>query len=204
MASSRPPADTAVQRARSPYRRHALAALALCALTLLAYSNSFAGGLVLDNKVLLLDPRIREATPQNIALIFQHSYSMADWRSGSVSSAHDAFLSVQLRNSRRCRPAFRISRVKSSAASGQRFACLCAGASLGAPLLAFRFHRCAMGRAPGCHRIRDEYCWPSRSVGRHGRALRILDVLAEQRSQRMGSRDVARGAGCRHDHRCFL
>ena len=70
----RPPAETAIQRARSPFNRHALAALALCALTLLAYSNSFEGGLVLDNKVLLLDPRIREDTPQNIALIFQHTY----------------------------------------------------------------------------------------------------------------------------------
>ena len=70
----RPPADPVIQHAPSPYTRHALAALALCALTLLAYSNSFVGGLVLDNKVLLLDPRIREATPENIALIFQHSY----------------------------------------------------------------------------------------------------------------------------------
>ncbi len=70
----RPPADKALQRAPSQYPRHLLAALALCALTLLAYSNSFQGGLVLDNKVLLLDPRIREATPQNIALIFQHTY----------------------------------------------------------------------------------------------------------------------------------
>jgi protein O-mannosyl-transferase len=70
----RPPADKVIQRPPSEYRRHALAALALCALTLLAYSNSFEGGLVLDNKVLLLDPRIREATPQNIALIFQHTY----------------------------------------------------------------------------------------------------------------------------------
>ncbi len=59
---------------RQIFTRHQAAALALCALTLLAYSNSFGGGLVLDNKVLLLDPRIREATPQNIALIFQHTY----------------------------------------------------------------------------------------------------------------------------------
>ena len=70
----RPPAEKAVARPPSEYRRHLLAALALCVLTLLAYSNSFGGGLVLDNKVLLLDPRIREATPENIALIFQHSY----------------------------------------------------------------------------------------------------------------------------------
>jgi len=70
----RPLADQVSQRPPSEYKRHALAALALCVLTLLAYSNSFAGGLVLDNKVLLLDPRIREVTPQNIDLIFQHTY----------------------------------------------------------------------------------------------------------------------------------
>ena len=70
----RPPADEVIQRPPSENKRHILAALALCVLTLLAYSNSFTGGLVLDNKVLLLDPRIREATPQNIALIFQHTY----------------------------------------------------------------------------------------------------------------------------------
>jgi Flp pilus assembly protein TadD len=70
----RPPAERAPQRGPNPYTRHALAALALCALTVLAYSNSFGGALVLDNKVLLLDPRIREATPQNIALISEHSY----------------------------------------------------------------------------------------------------------------------------------
>jgi len=70
----RPGAETVLQRPPSEYTRHALAALALCVLTLLAYSNSFDGGLVLDNKVLLLDPRIREATPQNVALIFQHTY----------------------------------------------------------------------------------------------------------------------------------
>ena len=45
---------------------------ALAALTVLAYSNSFASGFILDNKGLLLDPRIREATADNLALIFQH------------------------------------------------------------------------------------------------------------------------------------
>jgi len=47
---------------------------ALAALTVLAYSNSFASGFILDNKGLLLDPRIREATADNLALIFQHTY----------------------------------------------------------------------------------------------------------------------------------
>ena len=70
----RPLADNPVPRAPSPYTRHALVVVALCVVTLLAYSNSFAGELVLDNKVLLLDPRIREATPENIALIFQRTY----------------------------------------------------------------------------------------------------------------------------------
>jgi len=43
-------------------------------LTLLAFSNSFQSGFVLDNKGLLLDPRIREFTPENVALIFKHTY----------------------------------------------------------------------------------------------------------------------------------
>jgi tetratricopeptide (TPR) repeat protein len=70
----RPPVETVLQRAPRPYKRHALAALALCALTLLAYSNSFQAGFILDNKGLLIDPRIRDATPENIALIFERSY----------------------------------------------------------------------------------------------------------------------------------
>jgi len=50
--------------------------LALCALTLAVYSNSFGAGMILDNKGLLLqDPRIRAATGANVALIFSHSYS---------------------------------------------------------------------------------------------------------------------------------
>src|SRR5262245_30124544 len=52
-----------------------LAGAALCGLTWLAYSNSFAGGMVLDNKVLLLeDPRVRAVTRENINLIFEKSY----------------------------------------------------------------------------------------------------------------------------------
>src|SRR5579863_4259984 len=61
--------------APNPRMRNLLAAAALCALTLLAYSNSFQTGFAFDNKGLILQvPQIREATPQNIALIFQHSY----------------------------------------------------------------------------------------------------------------------------------
>ena len=76
------PAENALQSTSSQSTRHLLAALALCALTLLAYSNSFEGGLVLDNKVLLLDPRIRDTTPENLALIFQHTYWWPTGESG--------------------------------------------------------------------------------------------------------------------------
>src|SRR5579862_7744178 len=58
-----------------PRLRHLLAAAALCMVTLLAFSNSFQAGFVFDNKALLLqDPRVQEATSQNVALILQHSY----------------------------------------------------------------------------------------------------------------------------------
>jgi tetratricopeptide (TPR) repeat protein len=55
--------------------RQWLVVLALCAVTLLAYSNSFSAGFTFDSQGLLLkDPRIREATAQNIGLIFQRTY----------------------------------------------------------------------------------------------------------------------------------
>ena len=48
--------------------------LGLGALVALAFSNSFHSGFVLDNRGLLLDPRIREATWENISLIFARTY----------------------------------------------------------------------------------------------------------------------------------
>ena len=49
--------------------------LALCLLTLLAYSNSFSTGFALDNRGLILeDTRIRDASSENFANIFQHTY----------------------------------------------------------------------------------------------------------------------------------
>ncbi|SPE35863.1 conserved membrane hypothetical protein [Candidatus Sulfopaludibacter sp. SbA6] len=63
-------------RESTDHRFHGLLIGALlCVLTLLAYSNSFRAGMVLDNKGLLLqDPRIRGATGRNVALIFAHTY----------------------------------------------------------------------------------------------------------------------------------
>ena len=55
--------------------RQRFAIVALGAVTLLAYANSFSSGFVLDNRGLLLqDPRIREATTENLKLILQHTY----------------------------------------------------------------------------------------------------------------------------------
>lgn len=64
----------------SPYL---LPALALLALTLIAYANSFQGGFVLDNRGLILnDPRIREWTASNLGLIFHHTYWWPNGESG--------------------------------------------------------------------------------------------------------------------------
>jgi tetratricopeptide (TPR) repeat protein len=55
--------------------RHLLVCFALCVIALVAYSNSFSTGFAMDSRALLLDdPRIREATPQNVGLILQHTY----------------------------------------------------------------------------------------------------------------------------------
>jgi tetratricopeptide (TPR) repeat protein len=55
---------------------------ALCALVLLAYSNSWQGGFILDNRSLLADPRIREVTPENAALILKRTYWWPSGESG--------------------------------------------------------------------------------------------------------------------------
>jgi tetratricopeptide (TPR) repeat protein len=55
--------------------RYWLAGLALTALTLLAFSNSFSAGLALDNQLLITgDPRIQDATAHNVSQIFQHTF----------------------------------------------------------------------------------------------------------------------------------
>ena len=71
---TRPPADRVSVPPERNYLRHLLAVAALSALTILAFSNSFQSGFGLDNKGLLVDPRIHDATAQNIALIFRHTY----------------------------------------------------------------------------------------------------------------------------------
>ena len=62
-------------RKRAPRPRQWFAVAALCAVALLAYANSFGSGFVLDNRgILLQDPRIREATIDNLKLILRHTY----------------------------------------------------------------------------------------------------------------------------------
>src|SRR5689334_6774589 len=57
-----------------------LVVLAVCALTLLAYSNSFRAGMVLDSKALVVqDPRVHAASGENLGLILKHS---ASWPTG--------------------------------------------------------------------------------------------------------------------------
>jgi tetratricopeptide (TPR) repeat protein len=59
-----------------------LSALALVLITLAAYANSFDSGFVVDNRGLILqDPRVHEATPENIRLILDHTYW---WPNGDI------------------------------------------------------------------------------------------------------------------------
>ena len=59
----------------STRRKNLWVALALCAITLLAYSNSFSAGFTFDNHGLILeDARIREASDANLRLIVEHTY----------------------------------------------------------------------------------------------------------------------------------
>lgn len=58
-----------------PLLKHAAVGAALSVLILLAWSNSFDGGFVLDNRaMILLDSRVHAATSENLGLILNHSY----------------------------------------------------------------------------------------------------------------------------------
>ena len=70
-------------RSQAPRARQLLVVFALCAVTFLAYSNSFSAGFTFDSQGLLLqDPRIREATPENIGLILHRTYWWPHGESG--------------------------------------------------------------------------------------------------------------------------
>ena len=70
-----PPTAAGVARPKSSLSTHLVICAALAVVTLLAYSNSFHTGFVIDNHLLILsDPRIRDASADNIGDIFEHSY----------------------------------------------------------------------------------------------------------------------------------
>ncbi len=63
------------KRTKAAILRGLVAAVVLCSITLLAYSDSFRSGFVYDNQRLILqDPRIFQATAKNVELILQHTY----------------------------------------------------------------------------------------------------------------------------------
>lgn len=60
---------------KPPRLKHVLICAALGVVTLLAYSNSFHGGFVIDSRYIILkDTRLQQATAENVNLIFQHTY----------------------------------------------------------------------------------------------------------------------------------
>src|SRR5271157_751631 len=77
--------DSSVQAAQPAWRRHAWRMLALWALVLAAYSNSFQAGLVFDSAgVISHDARIQAVTPQNLRLILTGQY----WPSRTTSGLY--------------------------------------------------------------------------------------------------------------------
>jgi len=59
----------------NPFLKHAGVCAALGVLILLAWSNSFSGQLVFDNRAMIvLDSRVHAATSENVGLILNHAY----------------------------------------------------------------------------------------------------------------------------------
>lgn len=60
---------------RIPSSKYLLVAVSLCAIALLAYSDSFHSGFVFDNQPLILhDPRLLQASTKNVEQILRHTY----------------------------------------------------------------------------------------------------------------------------------
>ena len=69
--------------ASKSHGRYIFAAGALCLITLLGFSNSFASGFVMDNHgLLLVDPRIQKFSGENIGLIWRQTYWWPHGESG--------------------------------------------------------------------------------------------------------------------------
>ncbi len=92
---SPPPAQRAVDSpAPAPPRNlrpHVGRVLALIALALLVYANSFRAGMTLDNATIILqDSRIQAATDQNLGLIFSQEY----WYGHNVTDLYRPFTTL--------------------------------------------------------------------------------------------------------------
>ena len=75
--------DPSCRRRHRAWRRHVWRLLALWALVLAAYSNSFPAGLVFDSaKAISQDTRIRAVTPRNLRLILTEGYWQGSTTSG--------------------------------------------------------------------------------------------------------------------------
>jgi tetratricopeptide (TPR) repeat protein len=75
--------QASVPAAHPAWRRHAWRMLALWALVLAAYSNSFQTGLVFDSAMAITgDTRIQAVTPQNVGLILTEGYWHGNTNSG--------------------------------------------------------------------------------------------------------------------------
>jgi tetratricopeptide (TPR) repeat protein len=60
---------------KNPWLEHLIVAMALCGITLLAYSNSFEAGFTFDSRPIVLEnPTIREATSASVDSILGHTY----------------------------------------------------------------------------------------------------------------------------------
>jgi tetratricopeptide (TPR) repeat protein len=77
--------QASVQAAHPAWRRHAWRMLALWALVLAAYSNSFQAGLVFDSAMAITrDARIQAVTPHNLRLILTEEY----WHGSTTSGLY--------------------------------------------------------------------------------------------------------------------
>jgi protein O-mannosyl-transferase len=81
---SRPaPAPSSVLQEFQNQFKHLFAAVGLCVVTLIAYANSIRGGFIIDSPLLVLqDPRVQQASAENVGLIVNHTYWWPFFESG--------------------------------------------------------------------------------------------------------------------------
>ena len=179
-----------IQAAHPAWRSHAWRMLALWALVLAAYSNSFQSGLVFDNAMVISrDARIQAVTPQNLRLILTQQY----WQGSTASGLYRPLTTFSyLLNyavfGNGTNPAG-YHWVNLALHASECFARVPAGhtgigisrAGLGAGS--------ALGSASAAHRIRHQYCGPRRPAGRLRCAGRLA-LLREERLPLLGRRKL--------------